>query len=80
MAKITDDDVLRELRELGRLASRASLEQICAQFGVERSARTGRYTKDGYAAYVRIGRALQRLQRAGEVSYHRGVGAGWSVA
>ena len=30
--KIADDEVLREL---GRLSARASLGQICAQFGVE---------------------------------------------
>lgn len=73
--KIADDEVLREL---GRLSARASLGQICAQFGAERG-RDGCYTEAGHAAYQRVGRALQRLQRAGKVSHHRGAGAGWSV-
>ena len=76
MILISDDDILRELT---RFTVPASLNTLCAQFGVERN-RTGRYSKSGYEAYAHVGRSLQRLKRAGKVEYVGGSGAGWRIS
>lgn len=57
----------------------ASLSRILAALGVITN-RKGLYSKRAHAKYTAIGRALQKLKRAGKIEYIGGAGAGWQIA
>jgi hypothetical protein len=55
-----------------------SASWICAQIGINRN-RRGSWSNTAYRKYGLIGRALQKMKRAGKVEYVGGKGAGWKL-